>query len=166
RPPPPAALRHAVRRPSAAGRRRGRAHRHRPRRGARRYRGPLHRRPRDHLPHPAAKDHPQVSLSVQRLSFSYRTRTIPDEIPFAVVPGAFCALLGPNRSGKSTLVKAIAGVHRPRSGAVAVEGRRSSTLSRRELAKVVSYVPQTGDAPFDLTVREAVMLGRTPHFGL
>ena len=107
-----------------------------------------------------------MSLSVQRLSFSYGTRTILDEISFEVVPGAFCALLGPNGSGKSTLVKAIAGVHRPRSGAVAVEGKRTSTLSRRELAKVVGYVPQAGDAPFDLTVREAVMLGRTPHFGL
>ncbi|ATG51820.1 ABC transporter [Brachybacterium vulturis] len=107
-----------------------------------------------------------MSLTVDSLSFSYGTTRILDEVSFEVAPGAFCALLGPNGSGKSTLVKAIAGVHRARTGTVTVEGRATARLGRRELAKVVGYVPQAGDAPFDLTVREAVMLGRTPHFGL
>ena len=107
-----------------------------------------------------------MSLSVQHLSFSYGARRVLQDVSLDVAPGPFCALLGPNGSGKSTLVKAIAGVHRAQSGTVAVEGRRTSSLGRRELAKVVGYVPQAGDAPFDLTVREAVMLGRTPHFGI
>ncbi|ATG54692.1 ABC transporter [Brachybacterium ginsengisoli] len=107
-----------------------------------------------------------MSLTVQNLSFAYGSRTILEDISFEVAPGAFCALLGPNGSGKSTLVKAIAGVHRAKAGVVTVEGRRTSALGRRELAKVVGYVPQAGDAPFDLSVREAVMLGRTPHFGI
>jgi len=107
-----------------------------------------------------------VSLSVQHLSFSYGARRVLQDVSLDVAPGTFCALLGPNGSGKSTLVKAIAGVHRAQSGTVTVEGRRTSSLGRRELAKVVGYVPQAGDAPFDLTVREAVMLGRTPHFGI
>ena len=107
-----------------------------------------------------------MSLSVQHLSFSYGPRRILEDVTFEVAPGAFCALLGPNGSGKSTLVKAIAGVHRAKSGTVTVEGRETSSLGRRELARVVGYVPQVGDAPFDLTVREAVMLGRTPHFGI
>ena len=107
-----------------------------------------------------------MSLSVQHLSFSYGARRVLEDVSLDVAPGTFCALLGPNGSGKSTLVKAIAGVHRAQSGTVAVEGRRTSSLGRRELAKVVGYVPQAGDAPFDLTVREAVMLGRTPHFGI
>ena len=107
-----------------------------------------------------------MSLSVQHLSFSYGPRRILEDVTFEVAPGAFCALLGPNGSGKSTLVKAIAGVHRAKSGTVTVEGRETSSLGRCELARVVGYVPQAGDAPFDLTVREAVMLGRTPHFGI
>ncbi|MEY8655886.1 ABC transporter ATP-binding protein [Brachybacterium paraconglomeratum] len=107
-----------------------------------------------------------MSLSVQHLSFSYGPRRILEDVTFEVAPGAFCALLGPNGSGKSTLVKAIAGVHRAKSGTVTVEGRETSSLGRRELARVVGYVPQAGDAPFDLTVREAVMLGRPPHFGI
>lgn len=107
-----------------------------------------------------------MSLTVTDLTFSYGSRTILDDLSFEVAPGTFCALLGPNGSGKSTMVKAIAGVHRPRSGEITVEGRRTAGLGRRELAKLVAYVPQVGDAPFDLTVREAVMLGRTPHFGI
>lgn len=39
-------------------------------------------------------------------------------------------------------------------------------LKRREHARLIGYVPQSGEAPFDLTVREAVLLGRTPHFGI
>lgn len=107
-----------------------------------------------------------MSLSVTDLSFSYGSRTILDRLSFEVAPGTFCALLGPNGSGKSTMVKAIAGVHRARRGDITVEGRRIAGLGRRELARIVAYVPQVGDAPFDLTVREAVMLGRTPHFGI
>ena len=107
-----------------------------------------------------------MSLTVSDLSFSYGSRTILDDISFEVAPGAFCALLGPNGSGKSTMVKALAGVHRARSGRVSVQGRDMAELGRREPAKLVAYVPQAGDAPFDLTVREAVMLGRTLHFGI
>ena len=107
-----------------------------------------------------------MSLSVTDLSFSYGSRTILDRLSFEVAPGTFCALLGPNGSGKSTMVKAIAGVHRARRGDITVEGRRIAGLGRRELARIVAYVPQVWDAPFDLTVREAVMLGRTPHFGI
>ncbi len=107
-----------------------------------------------------------MSLSVTDLSFSYGTRRILEDISFEVAAGAFCALLGPNGSGKSTMVKALAGVHRAKQGRISVEGRDIASLGRRELARIVAYVPQAGDAPFDLTVREAVMLGRTPHFGI
>lgn len=107
-----------------------------------------------------------MSLSVTDLSFSYGTRRVLEDVSFEVAAGAFCALLGPNGSGKSTMVKALAGVHRAMSGRIAVEGRDIGSLGRRELARIVAYVPQAADAPFDLTVREAVMLGRTPHFGI
>lgn len=107
-----------------------------------------------------------MSLSVTDLTFRYGKRQILDDVTFEVASGAFCALLGPNGSGKSTLVKAVAGVHRPASGTILVDGTDTAGLGRRALAKVVGYVPQHGDAPFDLTVREAVVLGRTPHFGL
>lgn len=107
-----------------------------------------------------------MSLHVSDLTFRYGRRRVLDHVTFGVEAGEFCALLGPNGSGKSTLVKAVAGVHRPASGTVTVDGIDTATLGRREHARVVGYVPQHGDAPFDLTVREAVVLGRTPHFGL
>lgn len=107
-----------------------------------------------------------MSLHVSDLDFRYGRRQVLDGVSFEVAAGQFCALLGPNGSGKSTLVKAIAGVHRPASGTVTVDGIDTSSLGRREHARVVGYVPQHSDAPFDLTVREAVVLGRTPHFGL
>jgi len=107
-----------------------------------------------------------VTLSVDRISFRYGKREILRGVSFEVAAGSFCALLGPNGSGKSTLVKSIARVHRPSGGTVIVDGQEASSLGRREYARLVGYVPQSGEAPFDLTVREAVMLGRTPHFGM
>src|SRR5690606_9172907 len=69
-------------------------------------------------------------------------------------------------SGKSTLTKVIARILKPAAGTVSFGGRDLLRMPRREHAKVVSYVPQSSAAPFELTVREAVVLGRTPHTGL
>ncbi|MGY5765348.1 ABC transporter ATP-binding protein [Brachybacterium sp. DNPG3] len=106
-----------------------------------------------------------MTLAIESLSFSYGRRQILSGVDLRVAEGTFCALLGPNGSGKSTLVKAVAGVHRPGAGRILVDGVDTASLGRRALARLVGYVPQAGDAPFDLSVREAVMLGRTPHFG-
>lgn len=107
-----------------------------------------------------------MTLTISDVRFSYGKREVLGGVSFEVPSGAFCALLGPNGSGKSTLVKVLAQVHRASGGAIAFDGVDASSLDGRSHARTVAYVPQTGEAPFDLTVREAVLLGRTPHFGL
>ncbi|WP_020576396.1 ABC transporter ATP-binding protein [Actinopolymorpha alba] len=107
-----------------------------------------------------------MSLVVEGVRFGYRKHQVLFGIDLTVRPGSFCALLGPNGSGKSTLTKIIARVLSPAAGSVSYDGRDLLGLPRRQHAKVVSYVPQSSEAPFELTVREAVLLGRTPHIGL
>lgn len=107
-----------------------------------------------------------MTLEITDVEFSYPGHKVLTGVSLDVREGSFCALLGPNGSGKSTLTKILAGVHKPGSGSVRFNGVDLLGLRRREHARTVGYVPQSSEAPFDLTVREAVLLGRTPHFGL
>ncbi|MBC9926441.1 MULTISPECIES: ABC transporter ATP-binding protein [unclassified Leucobacter] len=107
-----------------------------------------------------------MSLKIDNVEFSYPKHKVLKGVSLEVAEGSFCALLGPNGSGKSTLTKILAGIQKPSEGRVSFDGVDLLGLRRRDHARTVGYVPQSGEAPFDMTVREAVLLGRTPHFGL
>lgn len=79
--------------------------------------------------------------------------------------GQVTGLVGPNGSGKSTLLRAIADLHRPREGAVLLDGRDVTSLPARELARTLSFLPQSPLVPDGITVRELVEYGRYPHRG-
>jgi ABC-type lipoprotein export system ATPase subunit len=85
-----------------------------------------------------------------------------DGVSIAVQSGEFVALLGTSGSGKSTLLNLIAGLDRPSAGAVIVQGRDLSTLSREDLAKhrlhTVGMVFQSFNLIPSMTVIENVEL--------
>jgi len=76
--------------------------------------------------------------------------------------GAWIALIGPNGAGKTSALRAFAGLV-PFEGEIALDGRDARRLARRELARLVAFVPQKPATPSELTVAEYVLLGRTPH---
>ena len=77
--------------------------------------------------------------------------------------GELLAVIGPNGAGKSTLLRSLDGLQSLHGGEVEVDGRPVSGYRRRELARVISFVPQT-DVPSDgYTVRAFVEMGRYPH---
>lgn len=102
-------------------------------------------------------------LKVEHLSFRYGNKVIFDHINFALQKSQLCAVLGINGSGKSTLFKCCMGFIRPSHGAVSLQGKLISTLKTSEIAKSVSYVPQEHPITFPFTVKEMVLMGRTPH---
>lgn len=102
-------------------------------------------------------------LSAENISFAYAGVPTLTEIDLALDGGALRALLGPNGSGKTTLLKILTGILPPARGAVKYEGVDIKTLSRREIARRVALVPQELNLQFAFTVRQMVMLGRTPH---
>ena len=76
--------------------------------------------------------------------------------------GEWVALIGPNGAGKTSALKALAGLVRF-EGRIAVADRDVRRLSRRELARLVAFVPQKPETPPELTIAEYVLLGRTPY---
>ena len=105
-------------------------------------------------------------LNIDNLSFSYDKTPLLEKLSLSADKGEIICLLGPNGSGKTTLLDCVLGFHRTFSGSVAVCGKDVLTLSRPELAKLVSYVPQVHAPTFPYTVREVVLMGRTAQSGL
>jgi len=108
-----------------------------------------------------------MTLTVEDLGVGYGKRAdVLSDVGLEVARGELIGLLGPNGSGKSTLIKTIAGITRKKRGTLRWDGTIDlDALPRRELAKLVAYVPQSIQLSYSLDVREAVLLGRTPYFG-
>ena len=77
--------------------------------------------------------------------------------------GELVGVIGPNGSGKSTLLKCIYRVLKPTGGAVWLDGRTLSDYSYKESARQVAVVAQHNYYNFDFSVRDVVMMGRSPH---
>jgi iron complex transport system ATP-binding protein len=88
-----------------------------------------------------------------------------DGITLAVRPGELCAVLGPNGAGKSTLVRVLSGALAPAAGEALLLGERLRALDRRGIARRLAVVPQSTPPPAGFTVREVVLMGRSPHQG-
>lgn len=106
-------------------------------------------------------------LEVRNLAFSYGSRPILQGIDFRANPGDFIAVLGPNGVGKSTMFKCILRFLHGYAGDVLVDGTSTSSMTRKQIASKIAYIPQSSAQVFDFTVLELVMLGyatRLPLF--
>ncbi|MDF2557489.1 MAG: transporter ATP-binding protein [Bacillales bacterium] len=92
-----------------------------------------------------------------------KQKPILQNISFEVPKGSFCAVLGANGSGKTTLIRGIMGLLTNSSGEVFVEGKATSTFSKRELAQKISVLTQEQPVNMDFTSEEIVLLGRYPY---
>jgi iron complex transport system ATP-binding protein len=101
-------------------------------------------------------------LRIDRLSVRYQTRVAVAQVSMTLARGELVALVGPNGAGKSSLLKAVAGVV-AHQGQVHWDGRLLPTLSARQRALTMAYLPQSPAAHWPLRVRDLVALGRLPH---
>ncbi|MDR0523231.1 MAG: ABC transporter ATP-binding protein [Candidatus Methanoplasma sp.] len=102
-------------------------------------------------------------LSVSEMRFGYSGEDTLKSIGFAVGPGEFVALMGPNGSGKTTMMRCINRVLKVRGGSIEIGGDDVLSLSLEDLAKVCATVPADASLDFVLTVRDFVSLGRSPY---
>jgi iron complex transport system ATP-binding protein len=100
-------------------------------------------------------------LDIEQVSFAYDGRSlVVAGVSAALTPGKLCALIGPNASGKTTLMRLIMGQVAPTQGAVRIAGRDVASMLPRDRAAAVSYVPQKGMVSFAFTVEQVVAMGR------
>jgi iron complex transport system ATP-binding protein len=102
-----------------------------------------------------------VFIQINGISFSYNSVDVLKDVNFHIDKGDLIAILGNNGVGKSTLLKCINRILKPKFGTILIEGQDTKKLGS-EIAKKVSYVSQRNQAT-RLTVFDAVLLGRKPY---
>ena len=98
-------------------------------------------------------------LAVERLSFRYNSVEVLNDISFRVDAGDYVGLVGPNGSGKTTIIKIILGLMEPEKGTVSLFGANPSAFKDR---RKIGYLPQklaNFNPHFPATVKEVVSLG-------
>lgn len=104
-----------------------------------------------------------MKLEVEGLSQGYGTENVIEDISFTAESGELLTILGPNGCGKSTLIKTICNVQKPRSGSVKIDGNDVRKMEMNDLAKLMAYVPQNSESFGYSTVYDTVLIGRKPY---
>jgi len=104
-----------------------------------------------------------MSIIAENLHWGVKRKTIVSNVSLSVAPGETLGLIGPNGSGKSSLLRLLAGLRKPHSGRVEINGQNIGQVPRRALSRQVAFVQQSAATDTNVTVRDVVRLGRTPH---
>ncbi len=107
----------------------------------------------------------EALISVQDLTFAYDGdhRRVLDGLTMDLPAASITAILGPNGAGKTTLIHILLGLLRPYEGVISISGKDLALCTRRELSRMIAFVPQSEYTAFDFSVLEYVLMGRAPH---
>lgn len=107
-----------------------------------------------------------MSVVAERVTWKIGGRTIVDDVSLEVRPGETLGLLGPNGSGKTSLLRLLAGLRHPHSGTVRIDDLDLRTAPRAAVARRVAFVEQHAATNASFKVVDVVKLGRFPHRSL
>jgi iron complex transport system ATP-binding protein len=102
-------------------------------------------------------------LSGRDLRLAYDERLVVDGLDVTVPDGSFTVVVGPNACGKSTLLRALARMLKPRAGTVLLDGDDIRSQPSKAVARRLGLLPQSPTAPDAITVADLVARGRYPH---
>jgi len=104
-----------------------------------------------------------MSFDLSRVDFYYADKKIIDNFSITIESGRFYGIIGPNGSGKTTILDLLCKHRRPQRGEVLYRGKKISRYSKKQLAREIALVPQNFYINFPFTVEQVVMMGRYPH---
>ena len=102
-------------------------------------------------------------ITARGLSWSYGGGPVVDGVSVTARPGRVLGLIGPNGTGKTTLLRLLYGALASPTGGVRVDGRPLARMAARDVARRLAVVVQESGSETALTVGELVLLGRLPH---
>lgn len=99
-------------------------------------------------------------LRLENIAKSFSSNLVLKDINFSIEPGEVRALVGENGAGKSTMMKIIAGVHKPTHGKIYIDGQETVIQDPKDgMAKGIAVIYQELDLLPELTVIENIFLG-------
>ncbi|MFT4191372.1 MAG: ABC transporter ATP-binding protein [Comamonas sp.] len=104
-----------------------------------------------------------MSIKAENIFWKIGRQTIVDGVSLEAKAGKMLGLLGPNGSGKTSLLRLLAGLKQPHSGKIMLAGKEMATLGRRAIAERIAFVEQHAATNANLKVIDVVKLGRFPH---
>nr|WP_157250913.1 ABC transporter ATP-binding protein [Nonomuraea typhae] len=104
-----------------------------------------------------------MRLQAVDVKLGYGDRVIVNGLDLGIEAGTVTTIIGPNGCGKSTLLRALGRLLKPSGGEVLLDGKKISSISTKEVARVLTVLPQSPSAPEGLTVADLVARGRHPH---
>lgn len=105
-------------------------------------------------------------LSAKGLRLQYEAKVVAEDLSVNIPPGRFTAIVGANACGKSTLLKALSRLIKPKAGQVLLEGEDIQQMDTKRVAQRLAMLPQAPVAPEGILVSELVARGRFPHQSL
>mgnify|MGYP001019741544 CR=1 FL=1 len=103
------------------------------------------------------------SIATENLAVAYGENLVVDDLDMQIPQEKITSIIGPNGCGKSTVLKAVGRILKPKGGMVYLNGHDIRSLSTKEVAQKMAILPQSPQAPAGLTVGELVAYGRFPH---
>ncbi|MBT2771680.1 ABC transporter ATP-binding protein [Halomonas sp. ISL-60] len=103
-----------------------------------------------------------MRLSAEQLTWAVHGTPLLVDVNLTVEPGQTFGLVGPNGSGKTSLLRLLAGLNKPKAGRVLMDSQPLHTLKQRAIAQSIALVEQQADTTDRITVGQVVSLGRTP----
>jgi iron complex transport system ATP-binding protein len=115
------------------------------------------------VPTPQSGTGTATRLAARGLRLAYDDRVVVRDLSIDIPDGGFTVIVGPNASGKSTLLKALSRTLKPQSGEVLLDGAPIGSYRSKAVARELAMLPQSPVAPESVTVRDLVGRGRYPH---
>jgi iron complex transport system ATP-binding protein len=104
-----------------------------------------------------------MRLGAEHLRLAYDRLEVVDDLSIEIPPGRITSIVGANACGKSTLLRGLSRLLKPRGGTVHLDGHSIHQLPTREVATRLAILPQSPAAPEGITVADLVGRGRYPH---